>query len=788
MNLETFAAERSTTLTEMADLLRPEVREALRVANDEERTEQLLNAALSAYEVTLADLTGNDEPFGVASFASDINEAITLITPDGTDAQVDRVTNWMATAALGAATLVAGGPNSTKTWVTMLDPDVRDTHQELHATTIDSTDFFTVATEPPAQMMYPGQPVGPIEAWINCRCVLAIDAPSIDVQANLDVDGADQSETAPSLELVAAADDPDDPPPPDELLDGRTDEVLEWHAVIAPVNTRSGDGRTFTELTHRDLPLPLEWQEKTAPEHDGSVLVGTQRQMAQVGNEWRAAGTWLDTDDADRVIGHIAEGALRSVSVQLDDAEAAISEDEEGVEYSGRICATTIVNVGAFPECWIKLGPAPAGFFGEEESMAAGGQNSTDNGTVLAREYDTDKRKDMADRGTAMPDGSFPIADEEDLRNAIQAIGRAKDPDAAKRHIRKRARALGKEDLIPDTWAASVQTFRRGSGWVTHPEATRRIHTYWTRGKGAAKIRWGVPGDFNRCRRQLAKYVSPRFLNRTCAQWHHDAIGIWPGQETGKRRKSALDGPPASLLARGSREPISSEYFTELDLPGPTPLTVHGKELFGHLAVFGTCHVGFPDTCTEPPTSPTNYAYFHTGVVDTDRGELPVGVITMNTGHAQRHDGSADAAAHYDHTGTQVARVRAGEDQYGIWVHGIMNDLTDDQLDRFKAATLSGDWRKIGGKLELVAALAVNVPGFPIPRTAMAASAGEVISLVAAGIVSPMMEATIADLTDAVVAEIDRRHARQARLAAMESTAQYARQRRAAALLAAVES
>src|SRR5690606_13420397 len=46
-----------------------------------------------------------------------------------------------------------------------------------------------------------------------------------------------------------------------------------------------------------------------------------------------------------------------------------------------------------------------------------------------------------------------------------------------------------------------------------------------------------------------------------------------------------------------------------------------------------------------------------------------------------------------------------------------------------------GDWRRVGGGFEMVAALAVNVPGFPIPRTAVAASAEKESALVAAGIV-----------------------------------------------------
>ena len=53
-----------------------------------------------------------------------------------------------------------------------------------------------------------------------------------------------------------------------------------------------------------------------------------------------------------------------------------------------------------------------------------------------------------------MPDGSFPIVTVEHLKNAIRAIGRAKDPAAVKRHICKRARALGALDLVPDGWCS----------------------------------------------------------------------------------------------------------------------------------------------------------------------------------------------------------------------------------------------------------------------------------------------------------------------------------------------
>jgi hypothetical protein len=71
---------------------------------------------------------------------------------------------------------------------------------------------------------------------------------------------------------------------------------------------------------------------------------------------------------------------------------------------------------------------------------------------ALKRAYSEDEREALGKRGQALPDGSFPIKDVEDLKNAIQAFGRAKDKDKAKAHIMKRAMDLGKEDLIPENW------------------------------------------------------------------------------------------------------------------------------------------------------------------------------------------------------------------------------------------------------------------------------------------------------------------------------------------------
>ena len=67
-------------------------------------------------------------------------------------------------------------------------------------------------------------------------------------------------------------------------------------------------------------------------------------------------------------------------------------------------------------------------------------------------ELDTEQRRKLAERGEALPDGSFPIRNREDLRDAVQSYGRAKDRAEAKRWIERRARELDAEDELPDDW------------------------------------------------------------------------------------------------------------------------------------------------------------------------------------------------------------------------------------------------------------------------------------------------------------------------------------------------
>lgn len=176
-----------------------------------------------------------------------------------------------------------------------------------------------------------------------------------------------------------------------------------------------------------------------------------------------------------------------------------------------------------------------------------------------------------------------------------------------------------------------------------------------------------------------------------------------------------------------------SSVFEARPVDGPTPFTVLADgTAYGHLWLWNKCHAGIGDQCVVAPRSQTNYAYFHNGQVLTSDGKLvKVGKITMGTGHAAHGLRWIPAADHYDNTGTAAAIVRVTEDRWGGMASGtIVSSLTPEQAQELRRSPISGDWRRIGNNLELVAALAVNTPGFPI----VASINGEVAAVLAAGI------------------------------------------------------
>lgn len=176
-------------------------------------------------------------------------------------------------------------------------------------------------------------------------------------------------------------------------------------------------------------------------------------------------------------------------------------------------------------------------------------------------------------------------------------------------------------------------------------------------------------------------------------------------------------------------------WFNNPELTEKTPLTVEPDgRVYGHLAAWNECHRDVSQrSCVLAPKSRKDYAPFHLGQVFTSEGDrLAVGKIVMDTRHASINLGYTAAAIHYDNTGDEVAVVRAGEDEFGIWVAGaLVPEATPAKAAKLRRSPLSGDWRAVDGNLELTAALAVNVPAFPV----YAMDGEDQTALVAAGTV-----------------------------------------------------
>lgn len=146
--------------------------------------------------------------------------------------------------------------------------------------------------------------------------------------------------------------------------------------------------------------------------------------------------------------------------------------------------AETDTDHGWWDEDGNQLKPIPAGppgsnkpakpMPGEDDDMPSSNRSAA---RFRNEKYDTEDRKRMAKGGQAMDDGSYPIADAEDLDNAIHAVGRGgADHDAIRRHIIQRAKALGLSERIPDNWNADG-SLKDGSSNLIDPHLLRDLFT-----------------------------------------------------------------------------------------------------------------------------------------------------------------------------------------------------------------------------------------------------------------------------------------------------------------------
>lgn len=198
------------------------------------------------------------------------------------------------------------------------------------------------------------------------------------------------------------------------------------------------------------------------------------------------------------------------------------------------------------------------------------------------------------------------------------------------------------------------------------------------------------------------------------------------------------------------RPKIDAERFADPKLTEPTPVFVdEGERVFGHIACWDSDHLG--EAGLRPPRSYTNYAYFAKYAVHTTDGFISTGPLVLGGNHAPDTWGYAEAIDHYANTHSAWADVSIGEDEFGIWVAGTVRPGTSDvDLHVARASGQSGDWRRIGANLELIASQCVSVEGFQKPRaSAFGHDQNFMLSLTGAGALAPAKPKLV--LADGVV-------------------------------------
>lgn len=187
--------------------------------------------------------------------------------------------------------------------------------------------------------------------------------------------------------------------------------------------------------------------------------------------------------------------------------------------------------------------------------------------------------------------------------------------------------------------------------------------------------------------------------------------------------------PVAALIASvAGQTPLASVSDFTRELAGPTPITYDQEtgQVFGHIATWRTCHVGFEGVCITPPRDdePSEYSRFNRYAVETEDGIVWAGRLTVGGKHASLSANATGAMTAHD-AKTVVAYVRAYSDEHGIAVAGRIEPGLDAAtwavLDRRK---VSGDWRETPDGLSLVEVLALSPgprahsePGFPVAQT-----------------------------------------------------------------------
>lgn len=148
-------------------------------------------------------------------------------------------------------------------------------------------------------------------------------------------------------------------------------------------------------------------------------------------------------------IREIAHALIRAGHPESESIQIAIGRCQAWARGQGNVSAATRAKAAAAIAEWeAKKGASRAKTAGAKLSSTRRAAQRE----ILMASPTAAVRKTAAKQGKALPDGSFPIRNRSDLVKAIHLAGNAKDPAKARAFICRRAKALGLDSLIPDTW------------------------------------------------------------------------------------------------------------------------------------------------------------------------------------------------------------------------------------------------------------------------------------------------------------------------------------------------
>lgn len=201
--------------------------------------------------------------------------------------------------------------------------------------------------------------------------------------------------------------------------------------------------------------------------------------------------------------------------------------------------------------------PGDGGVGSDQGSSPKPGGSGSTGGSAGTQSGGTNSKSDSQPAVAPKDDTRQPDSDAEKELRAFTAFAKARIDRGSWRDFEfanvsaDRARALNNAGAEGDL--ALVRALAKRDDTPSKAEDTERLNAYWAEGEGAAKIDWGVDGDWARCMVEVGKYIDdPKEAAGHCANLHHRATGAWPGHapgesESGHTKKASARGERATL-------------------------------------------------------------------------------------------------------------------------------------------------------------------------------------------------------------------------------------------------